>query len=329
MILSCARSLLTLINDILDYSKIEAGRLEIERLPCPLTELLDGVAAMMAPRARQKKIEFALHGAAGLPDIIYTDPARLRQCLVNLLDNALKFTARGHVHLRVGPDTTTPGELIRFDVEDTGIGIPPDKHALIFESFTQADNSTTRKYGGSGLGLAITAQLAQLLGGHVSLRSQPGQGSCFSLYIPVMITPPPTGPSPVEQGHRETPPRAAADAVTGDAAIGQETGRDAVAPVIVSRLVSDPQLRAVAEVFLEELPEMIKGLKESIETADWESLSRLAHDIKGSGGNAGFDVLIDKGLELENAARHGQLDAAQRLIGQLEELLPQLSAWPA
>jgi CheY-like chemotaxis protein len=139
---------------------------------------------MMKPMAENKSIAFKILESQDLPAQIRSDSTRLNQCLLNLINNAIKFTDQGHVHLNVSLESRHPETFIRFDIEDTGIGIPQDKHEAIFDVFTQADASTTRKYGGSGLGLAVTRQLAGLLGGEVTLASQVGKGTTFSLLIP-------------------------------------------------------------------------------------------------------------------------------------------------
>ena len=178
------RNLLYLINDILDFSKIEAGQLDIEIIECSLGQLLNSIESMMKPLAEEKGLGFEIAEDNGLPAQIRSDPTRLQQCLINLINNAIKFTEEGHIRTKVSLRPIDDKPFIRFDVEDTGIGIPKDKHTAIFDSFTQADESTTRKYGGTGLGLAITRQLTELLGGQVTLTSEEGKGSVFSLTIP-------------------------------------------------------------------------------------------------------------------------------------------------
>jgi len=182
-----AASLLHLINDILDSSKIEAGQLDVERTDCSLGKLLNSIDSMMKARAYEKCLDFKIMANKDVPAQLYSDPYRLKQCLINLTDNALKFTEQGYVHLQVSLHKDNGQHFIRFDVEDTGIGIPEDRQVAIFESFTQVDGSTTRKYGGTGLGLTVTKQLAELLGGELSLSSEEGNGSIFSLSIPTGV----------------------------------------------------------------------------------------------------------------------------------------------
>ena len=181
--------LLALINDILDVSKIEAGRLQIEMRDCDLATVLDSIEAMMRSLAEQKHLDFAIIRSPDVPALVHTDSSRLRQCLVNLISNAIKFTQEGHVRVRVFLDGEQSDPNLRFEVEDTGIGIPPEKQESVFEAFTQADGTTTRKFGGTGLGLTITKKLVDLLGGTISLSSQPNQGSVFSLSLPAGFCP--------------------------------------------------------------------------------------------------------------------------------------------
>ncbi len=174
-----AQHLLGVISDILDISKIEAGKLTLELAPTDIPALLGQLESMMGDRIREKGLRFAIESDA-FPDNLLSDPGRLRQCLVNYLGNALKFTERGSITLRARIETQQDHSLIaRFEVEDTGIGIASDDLERLFDAFEQADNSTTRRYGGTGLGLAITRRLANMLGGKIGVRSQPGQGSCF------------------------------------------------------------------------------------------------------------------------------------------------------
>ncbi|MHC4104262.1 MAG: PAS domain-containing hybrid sensor histidine kinase/response regulator [Planctomycetota bacterium] len=182
-----ADTLLAIIDDILDISKIEAGKICIEIIDCSLKQLLCDIDALMRPQAGQKGIDFKISIDTPVPEQIRTDPTRLRQCLLNLLGNAVKFTDSGYVHVHINGQDGKDGATIRLDVEDTGIGIEPDKQKLIFEAFTQADNTTTRKFGGTGLGLVITRNLVKLLGGKILLTSGPGEGSMFSLTIPAGV----------------------------------------------------------------------------------------------------------------------------------------------
>jgi len=177
-----ARSLLALINDILDFSKIEAGRLDLEELDFDLAVLLDDFNVSMAVNAREKGLELVCGLVSEVPSLLRGDPLRLRQVLTNLVGNAIKFTHEGKVVLQVAlveKGRVGAQILLRFSIRDTGVGIPADKIPLLFEKFTQADASTTRKFGGSGLGLAISKQLVELMGGEIGVISQEGEGTEF------------------------------------------------------------------------------------------------------------------------------------------------------
>lgn len=177
---SSAESLLTIINDILDFSKIEAGKLLVEEISYDLHRVVAETLKAMALRAYEKDIELALEVLPDVPRHVLGDPSRLRQVLINLIGNAIKFTARGEIALRVEMGVGTNGRpSVQFAVRDTGVGIAPDKQQAIFAAFTQEDTSTTRRYGGTGLGLSISRRLVELMNGRMWLESQPGMGSTF------------------------------------------------------------------------------------------------------------------------------------------------------
>jgi PAS domain S-box-containing protein len=181
-------NLLNLINDILDLSKVEASQLELERTGFSLNDLLEKVKEMVAIRAHEKRLALVCEIAPNVPDDLVGDPTRLRQVLLNLLGNAIKFTESGEVALRVTPDAdTSVPRALRFTISDTGIGIPDEKLGAVFERFTQADSSTTRRYGGSGLGLTISKRLVELMGGTIRVESGVGKGSIFSFAVPLEI----------------------------------------------------------------------------------------------------------------------------------------------
>jgi PAS domain S-box-containing protein len=201
MVKASADALLTVINDILDFSKIEAGKLQLDPVPFGLRETLGDTIKALGLRAHQRGLELACHVAAGVPDHLVGDAARLRQIIVNLVGNAIKFTDTGEVVVQVKGHQGQEGQQgqegrqvlgpfgpsgpfgsfvnLHFSVRDTGIGIPPDKQGVIFDAFVQADGSTTRKYGGTGLGLAITRRLIEMMGGRIWVESEPGKGSTF------------------------------------------------------------------------------------------------------------------------------------------------------
>ncbi|TCH99656.1 response regulator [Roseococcus sp. SYP-B2431] len=181
---SASGALLGLVNDILDFSKIEAGKLTLERAPFDLRATLDGVASIAGVRAQEKGVGLRFVVDAGVPAALVGDSLRLNQVVLNLVSNAVKFTERGEVTVTVRP-MSPPGEDIALEiaVRDTGIGMTPDQQARLFRSFTQADSSTTRRFGGTGLGLAISKQLVELMGGTIFVDSTPGEGSCFRFIL--------------------------------------------------------------------------------------------------------------------------------------------------
>jgi PAS domain S-box-containing protein len=179
---SSGESLLTVINDVLDYSKIEAGRLDVESIPVSPIGLLTDVVNLLRPSATNKALALRTHIEPTVPETIYGDPTRIKQILINLIGNAIKFTQCGSVSIQVsnpGPDS------LRFEVTDTGLGIENSRIETLFEAFTQADSSTTRKYGGTGLGLAISKKLVQLMSGSIGVESVLGHGSTFWIEFPL------------------------------------------------------------------------------------------------------------------------------------------------
>jgi signal transduction histidine kinase/CheY-like chemotaxis protein len=180
MLRQSAEALLRILNEVLDLSKIEAGKLELEATPFRLRECVGRVGQTLAVRAAEKALEVACRVDPGLPDVLVGDPGRLRQVLMNLAGNAVKFTEQGEVVIDVTPQGDAYGKVsLLFSVRDTGIGIPPDKQRKVFEAFSQADTSTTRRFGGTGLGLTISSHLIGMMGGKIWLESEPGRGTTF------------------------------------------------------------------------------------------------------------------------------------------------------
>jgi signal transduction histidine kinase/DNA-binding response OmpR family regulator len=198
-----ADSLTHIVNDILDLARVEARRMSIERLPMRLREVAGATLRMFTARAHHRPIELVCHIDHDVPDGLTGDPVRLRQVLTNLLGNAVKFTERGEIVLKITLETEERDRVaLRFSVRDTGIGIPKDRQAAIFEAFTQVDGSSTRKYGGTGLGLTIANELVGLMDGRLWVESEPGQGSTFSFIAwfgrqPVTVSEAPWGPGPL------------------------------------------------------------------------------------------------------------------------------------
>ncbi|MGH7899349.1 MAG: ATP-binding protein, partial [Candidatus Binatia bacterium] len=189
---SSAEALLDLLNDILDFSKIEAGKLTVEPIPFDLEVAVGDVLELLGAKARNKGIDFVIRYAPDTPRHVIGDPGRIRQVLTNLVGNALKFTDAGHILVDIQSERPGEGEVrFRFEVTDTGIGVSVEQHTQLFEKFTQADLSTTRKYGGTGLGLAISKQLVELMGGEIGVRSELGRGSTFWFTLPLPLDPSP------------------------------------------------------------------------------------------------------------------------------------------
>ncbi len=183
-----ADSLLSIINDILDFSKIEAGKLDIELIPFQLRDSLQQILKTCAIRAQQKGLQFSFNAPADVPDSLIGDPGRLRQVLLNLIGNAIKFTERGQILVAVAAAFPVKGRaLLHFGVKDTGIGMPPEAQEKIFAAFSQADGSMARKYGGTGLGLAICVRLVEMMGGRIWVESVPQKGSIFHFTLDLAL----------------------------------------------------------------------------------------------------------------------------------------------
>lgn len=193
-----AEALLVVINDILDISKIEAGRLELEHLSASPADIAQSALATVRRTAVDKGISLTADIASDLPAWITTDPTRLRQILLNLLSNAVKFTEQGQVILRAKRDASAPEAKLHFEVADSGIGIPEDIRSRLFENFSQADETITRRFGGTGLGLAICKSLAAALGGEIGVESEIGRGSRFWFTVALRPADPPVAPEPVK-----------------------------------------------------------------------------------------------------------------------------------
>ena len=220
-------SLLTILNEILDFSKVEAGKLELEAVDFDLPDLVQAVAALLASSVREKRLFLRVDIAPGTPRRVRGDPGRLRQILTNLGGNAVKFTDTGGVTLAVGPSPAGGSSTIRFVVLDTGVGIEPGAKAHLFDPFTQADASTTRRFGGTGLGLAICHQLINLMGGQFDFDSEPGKGSrfWFDVELPPSSQPATTAPVPKVRS-RPRVANAARALVVDDSEINRLVARD-------------------------------------------------------------------------------------------------------
>jgi two-component system sensor histidine kinase/response regulator len=256
---SAGCSLLRIIDDILDLSKIEAGRMELEETDFEVEELLQELGDIMAIRAQEKGLELLFSVTSDVPRVLRGDPLRLSQVLVNLTNNAVKYTDHGEVVVQIGPVTREEDRLrLRISVRDTGIGIAGEIIPLLFESFQQADGSTTRRYGGTGLGLTICKQLVEMMGGAITVESQPGTGSTFSLSVLV------------KSGARGRPR-------------GQHPGDDGFAGVRVLVVDDNPTARGI-------LRSQLEGFGFAVETAD-SGTAALAR-IEGAPKDAGFQLVL-------------------------------------
>ncbi|MEU9146069.1 HAMP domain-containing protein [Streptomyces sp. NPDC048349] len=285
---SAGSDLLQLINDILDLSKVEAGKMDINPERVHLPQLLEYVDATFRPMTTQKSLDFTVTTAPGAPDDLFTDDSRLRQILRNLLSNAVKFTERGGVELRIEPATAPEipaglprrGPILAFRVRDTGIGIPEQQLEAVFGAFQQADGTTSRKYGGTGLGLSISREIAQLLGGAVVAESTPGQGSTFTLYLPVSRADyEDTAP------HPDDPAALAADTASGAAGPGRQD-----APALPA------QRRARRLLVIEERPNGLLSLVAESAARDFAP----RHEVTGARG----------GIQVVNATSSREAAAA-------------------
>ncbi len=438
--------LMALINDILDLSKIEAGQMTVERMSVSPFQVTGEAASLIRARAIEKNLRFDLEYAGPIPRTITTDPTRLRQVLMNLLSNAVKFTESGEVRLVVSmvdpPDAPSP--RIAFQVIDTGIGIDPASIDHLFAPFTQADESMTRRFGGTGLGLAISKRLVELMGGTISVKSQPGRGSTFTVVVDagslagvplvqrcevlgtggVTLTAPQKGTSlcgrvllaedgvdnqrlisfilshagaevqVVENGRLAIERIVAAEAdgrpfdlvfmdmqmpeLDGYAATSQLRDKGIVVPIIAltahamsgdrerclaagcteyltkpvnpdllvsvaashmrnsrktggaapqqvlirSDFADDAVMKEIVEQFVNGLPEHTARLRQLIEAADLDSLRRVAHQLKGSGGGYGFSAISARAAEIESGIKEAaSLDSIRRQVEGLVELL--------
>lgn len=233
-IAAAADTLLAIINDILDFSKVEAGALELERIPVDLSETLDQSLALVQPKAAEKQLHLRKEIAPDVPPAVIGDPVRLRQILLNLLNNAVKFTETGSVVVQIGRERNPDGDTLCITVRDTGIGIPPDRMDRLFKSFSQVDASTTRRYGGSGLGLAIIRRLVDLMGGTISVESTVGEGTTMLVRLPCEPSDLPQ-PNLSLDGARAMPPLSIL--LVDDNAINRKVGTK-----ILQRLGYDPDI---------------------------------------------------------------------------------------
>ena len=330
LVKTSADSLLRLINDILDFSKIEAGKLELDVAEFSFLPSVGETLKALGYRAHQKGLELAWRVNQNVPIRLTGDVGRLRQVIVNLVGNALKFTERGEVVVEANKESEDEtGVLIHFLVRDTGIGIAPEKQSLIFEAFTQADTSTTREYGGTGLGLAITERLVRLMGGRIWVESQPGVGSAFHFTArfgfahadadtnkpadPVMLQ----GCALLAAIDRTREPVSLAGQPSRTLPVSQEQPLDLAAAL--DRVEGDRELlEELAVLFEEESVKNLSEIREAIGTGDAALLERLAHTLKGASANIGAKRVAQAAFALEQVARSRDLSMVQPSVSALE-----------
>ncbi len=299
-----AEALLALIDDILDFSRIEARKLAIGQVDFNLRDSLGDILQPLAGRAREKGLEFACEIDPDVPDAVTGDLERLGQVIVNLAGNAIKFTEQGKVVIAVAAEKMPKDEaLFHFTVIDTGIGIAPENQEKIFESFTQVDASATRRYGGTGLGLSISARLLELMGGRIGMKSEEGKGSIFHFTVPLKVRQAPSVRQDPEMDRAAIfDPKQALKGVNGDKDL----------------------LREVVRIFLEESPGMMAEIETAIDEKDADRLDRAAHAIKGSVGNFGARKAHDLARRLEMLGKGNRLHGAWHAYAELSKEIERL-----
>ncbi len=334
----CGEAQLSLINDVLECSKIEAGKLELEMLDFQLRTTVEDVLSQFAERAQRKGLEITGLVHAAVPNALRGDPGRLRQVLTNFVGNAVKFTEQGEVTLQAFLESDTPdGVLIKFEVTDSGIGISEEVQGRLFQAFTQADSSTTRKYGGTGLGLAISKQLVELMGGQVGLRSRPGEGTtfwCTALFQKQAVCSPAIVPSAELSGRRIL--------IVDD----NESNRTILHHLVSGWGMRDGQARNAAEAM--ELLEQAAAKGEPYDAAVLDMLMpgkdglQLAQDIRANQHGAGVRLVVLTSLiqpghaerarragftaYLTKPVRHDQLQGCLRVVFGLQHKAPTAEA---
>jgi len=295
-IYGAGNDLLNLINDILDISKVEAGKLDVRPQDIGLTRLVEGLRGMFDPVAVQKGVEFVVEVQPGTPASLYTDRQRVEQILKNLLSNAFKFTERGSVTLAVTPGADGG---VTIDITDTGIGIDPGHQESIFEAFRQADGTTSRRYGGTGLGLTISRDLSHLLGGRLTVRSTPGQGSTFTLTLPASYQPPLLSPgSSAAVAPAATSAAASASTATSKAPQSTPARISAPAPPPVPVPAPAPLRSPVpAPSFADDRAEGVTGGGGTRVVLVVEDETKFAHILFDLAHELGYRCLVAHGLE--------------------------------
>jgi PAS domain S-box-containing protein len=305
-----ANSLLGLLTNILNFSEIETGKLQLDSIHFNLRERVDHLIQRLRLQANEKGLQLDYHLSPRTPDALTGDPARLHQVIVSLVSNAIKFTERGKVFVQVDTISETESEVgLQIAVRDTGVGIPPEKQRMIFEAFTQADGSSTRKFGGAGIGLAMASQLVSLMGGRLWVESEVGQGSTFRFTARFGRQPAAAngGPSTAE-------PRSTAFAHA------EPTKMVFDYQAALRRMDGDIELlKELADLFFDDSTNLLSEIQEAIAARNSHRLERAAHTLKGSVGNFAAQNAFEAAFRLETIGRSGDLANAEEACFDLEK----------
>ncbi len=348
---NAGNSLLELIDDILDLSKAEAGQFQLDKEDFALTQVLHAQIELLSQRARDKGLTLHLDIAPDVPPFVHGDAQRLRQCITNLVGNALKFCIRGGIAVAVRR-AQDAHDMLHFSVADTGIGIPADKLDTIFEAFTQADSKVTRNFGGTGLGLTITQRLVELMEGHIWVESTPGKGSTFHFTARLAeARPPPAESKPAAPAHGAIRPLAillAEDnpnnvflvqallkntpcridvADNGDTAARRALealprGGDIDIQAALARLEIEPELYLeVLSMFRDALPVFRADLPKALAAGNIPEARRLAHSLKGEAASVGAEMLSAAAAAFETALLRGEAESYPSLLKEVDRLI--------
>jgi len=312
-----ANSLLEIINQILDFSKIESGALELEHIVFDLQRIIHQVLGLFTSQAMDKGLQLDHTLEPGVPQTLVGDPVRLQQVLMNLLGNGVKFTESGSVKLSVSPQFEDGNAvMLKFEIHDTGPGIPEDKRQTIFEPFIQADGSTTRKYGGTGLGLSICKQLVEMMGGQMGVDTQTGCGAKFWFTIRFRAVKQSAHPLPPHGGELpESPPTSLAEAPGLYKSWSGFANGVFDLDHLLDKIGHDSEtLTAVLSSFIDDIQQRLGAVQEGLQAEDLAKIETEAFKIKGSSANIGAQELSRTASDLEEASADGDLDKAEQLI---------------
>ena len=313
-LLDSAESLMSVINDVLDFSRLEERKLVLESVPFGLRASLENILGTLAGRASQKGLTLEVRIAPEVPDALVGDPGRLAQIMVNLVSNAVKFTEDGEVVLSVLLERQGEDEAsLHFTVSDTGIGISAEKQRRVFDPFSQADASSTRRHGGAGLGLTISARLVEMMGGSLRVESAPGKGSSFHFTLCLGL----------QRGGAVW--KAAGEAEGADVPGAPDRAELFDRQDTLTRMDGDWELfREVTEIFIVDSRKMLEMVHEAIAAGDGGGLNRAAHTLKGALGNFSARVPMELAQKLERLGKSGDLTGAWEPYAALETELERL-----